>query len=48
MDCFGGLREGHHHSVVGGVLEFSHPYLVSVLFIGPPLFEMEFFENFSH
>ena len=33
------------HSVVGGVLELSHPCLISVLFIGPSLLEMKFFQN---
>ena len=32
---------------MGGDLEFSHPCLVSVIFIGPSLLEMKFFTNFS-
>ena len=43
----GSQRGGRHHSVVGGVVEFSPLCLVSVLFIGPPLLEMKFFRNFS-
>ena len=44
----GSQKGGRHHSVVGGVLEFSHRCLVSVHFIGPSLLEMKFFpETFS-
>ena len=42
----GGQRGGRHHSVVGSVLEFSHPCLVSVLFTGPALTSNGFFKNF--
>ena len=45
MHCNGGVRGGHHHSAVGGFLEFSHPCLVSVLVIGPSLLEMKFFSG---
>ena len=37
VHCFRGKIGGCHHFVVGGVLEFSHPCLDSVLFIGPSL-----------
>ena len=48
VHCVGGQRGGRHYSVVDGVLEFSHPCLVFVLFIHPSLLEMKFFsENFS-
>ena len=43
MHCIGGQRGGCHHSAVGGVLEFSHPCLVSALFIGPSPLEIKFF-----
>ena len=45
MHQVGGQRRGRHHSVVGGVLEFFHPYLVSVLFPGPSLLELNFFQK---
>ena len=47
MHCVGGQRGGRHHSVVGSVLEFSPPCLVSVLFTGPSLTSNEvFLRNF--
>ena len=47
MHCIGGERGGHHHSVIGSVLEFTRPCLVSVLFTGPSLLEIKFYRNFS-
>ena len=48
MHCARGQRGDRHHSLVGGVLEISHPCLVSVLLTGPFLLELKFFsETFS-
>ena len=45
VHCVGGQRGGRHHSVVGSVIEFSHPCLVSVLFTGPSLTWNEVFSE---
>ena len=45
VHCVGGQRGGHHHTVAGSVLEFSHPCFDFVLFTGPSLHKIKLFSK---